>query len=97
VHRAFFEGYLTALAITEANHPHLVGACRRGRARLLFSEGRWHQVRHDDVAARRYFAAAARDYPALAWKAAAAVTLTYTPSVLRREFEKRQKPVGRLT
>ncbi len=90
VHRAFLEGYLTALAITEANHPHLLASCRRGRARLLFSEGRSHQTRHEDAAARGYFAAAARDNLALTLKAAAAVALTYAPSALRREFEKRR-------
>jgi glycosyltransferase involved in cell wall biosynthesis len=82
MHRAFLEGYLTALAITEANHPHLISSCRKARARLLFSEGRWHQDRHAGAAARRYFAAAARDNPALAFKAAAASALTCLPHAL---------------
>ncbi|HXH37732.1 MAG TPA: glycosyltransferase family A protein [Thermoanaerobaculia bacterium] len=89
VHRNFLEGYLTALAITEANHSHLVASCRNARARLLFSEGRWQQVRGGDSAARRYFAAAARDNPVLAWKAAAACALTYLPRPLRERIETR--------
>ena len=79
MHRQFLEGYLTALAITEAGHPDLVASCRKARGRLLFSEGRWHQNRHADTAARRYFAAAARDNPACTFKAAAAYALTFLP------------------
>jgi glycosyltransferase involved in cell wall biosynthesis len=90
MHRDFLEGYLTALAITEANHPHLAGGCRKARARLLFAEGRWRQARNDDDAARGYFAAAARDDFALSWKAIAACALTYAPASLRREFERRR-------
>jgi glycosyltransferase involved in cell wall biosynthesis len=86
--RNFLEGYLTALAITEANHPQLVASCRKARARLLFSEGRWRQVRHDDSGARRYFAAAARDDFSFGWKAAVACALTYAPTPLRSAFER---------
>jgi glycosyltransferase involved in cell wall biosynthesis len=94
VHREFLEGYLTALAITEANHPHLVASCRRGRAQLLFSEGRWHQARHEDAAARRYFAAACRDNLALTFKAAAACVLMYAPAALRQALEMRRRAVA---
>lgn len=90
MHRNFVEGYLTALAITEANHPQLVASCRKARARLLFSEGRWRQVRHDDSGARRYFAAAARDNLSFGLKAAAAYALTYAPTPLRNAFERRR-------
>ena len=82
MHRLHLEGYLTALAITEACHPHLVASCRKARGRLLFTEGRWHQNRHADASARRYFAAAARDNPALTWKAVAAYALTFFPDAL---------------
>ena len=91
IHREFLEGYLTALAITEANHPHLVSSCRKARARLLFSEGRWHQGRRDDRAARRYFAAASRDDFGLAWKAVAASVLTMLPHALRQGIEMRRR------
>ena len=91
VHRTFLEGYLTALAITEVNHPHLLSSCRKARGRLLFSEGRWHQVRHNDGAARHYFAAAARDNPVLLWKATAASVLSYLPRSLREGIEVRRR------
>ena len=79
MHRAFLEGYLTALALTEASYPHLVASCRKARARLLFSEGRWHHGRRDGAAARRYFVAAARDNLAFLPKAAAAYAVTLLP------------------
>ncbi len=88
MHRHFLEGFLTALALTEASYPHLIASCRGLRGRLLFSEGRWHQRRFDDALARRYFAAAARDNLALTWKAAAAYLLTLAPAPLRRAFER---------
>jgi glycosyltransferase involved in cell wall biosynthesis len=86
-HRAFFEGMLTALALTEGQHPDLVPTCKKARARLLFSEGRWHQGRGDAVSARSWFAAAASINPALALKAAAGIGFTYLPSALRRPVE----------
>ncbi len=95
MHRNFLEGYLIALAITEANHPQLVASCRKARARLLFSEGRWRQVRHDDSGARRSFAAAARDDLSFGLKAAAAYALTYAPTPLRTAFERRRLELGR--
>jgi len=95
MHRQFLEGYLTALAVTEANHPHLVSSCRKARARLLFAEGRWHQVRRDDVAARAYFAAAARDHFPLAPKAAAGFALSYTPAPIRNAFERYRRNLRR--
>ena len=80
--RQFMEGYLTALAITEANHPHLVASCRKARARLLFSQGRWHQERHEGSAARPYFTAAARGDSGFALKAVSAFALTYLPNAV---------------
>ena len=94
--RSFLEGYLIALAITEVNHPQLVASCRKARARLLFSEGRWRQVRHDDSGARRYFAAAAHDdFFSFGLKAAAACALTYAPPPLRSAFERRRLELRR--
>jgi len=91
MHRNFLEGYLIALALTEVNYPQLVASCRKARARLLFSEGRWRQVRNDDSGAPRYFAAAAHDdFFSFGLKAAAACALTYAPAALRGAFEQRR-------
>jgi glycosyltransferase involved in cell wall biosynthesis len=95
MHRQFLEGYLTALAITEANHPRLVASCRKARARLLFSEGRWHQVRQDDAAARPYFAAAAREDIPLTLKAVAAYAFSYAPRGIRSVFERNRRGLRR--
>ncbi|HEV2718849.1 MAG TPA: glycosyltransferase family A protein [Thermoanaerobaculia bacterium] len=92
MHRQFLEGFLASLAITEANHPHLLASCRKARARLLFSEGRWHQDRGDAGAARRYFAAAARANPALAVKAAAGIAFTLAGDGVRRRLMTRLRP-----
>jgi glycosyltransferase involved in cell wall biosynthesis len=92
MHRQFLEGYLIALAIVEANHPHLVASCRKVRARLLFSEARWHQYRHEREAARHDFAAAARDNPALVLKAAAGYALTFLPASISDRFAPRGLP-----
>ena len=85
--RAFLEGYLTALALTEANQPHLVSSCRKARAILLFSEGRRHSRHGDEAAARRYFVAAAHDDLGHVWKAAAACALAACPEAFRRQVE----------
>ena len=87
LHRAFLEGYLTALALTEANYPELISSCRKARALLLFSEGRWHTSRGDDAAARHYFVAAARADLGFGWKAAAACILARCPQAWRREVD----------
>lgn len=92
MHRQFLEGYLTALAIIEANHPNLIASCRKLRARLLFTEGRWHQQRHELKAARHDFAAAARDNPTLVLKAAAAYALTLLPASISDRFAPRGLP-----
>jgi len=89
MHRQFFEGFMASVALTEANHPHLLASCRKARARLLFSEGRWHQDRGDAAAAWRYFAAAARANSALAAKAAAGIALTLLGAGMRRRVPRK--------
>jgi glycosyltransferase involved in cell wall biosynthesis len=87
IHRQFLEGYLIALAVTEANYPELAATCRKTTARLLFSEGRWRQAAGQLDRARSYYLAAGRKHLAVAPKAVAGYALTRLPASWRRQFE----------
>jgi glycosyltransferase involved in cell wall biosynthesis len=78
VARQYLEGFLTAFALLEAEHPALIAACREGRARVFFAEGRRRQKRGEMEAARAFFAQALRERPGLfAAKSVAGLALTF--------------------
>ncbi len=84
VARQYLEGFLTAFALLEAEHPALIAACREGRARVFFAEGRRRQKRGEMEAARAFFGQALRERPALfAAKSVAGLALTFARRLVR--------------
>ena len=84
VARQYLEGFLTAFALLEAEHPALIAACREGRARTFFAEGRRRQRRGEMEAARAFFVQALRERPVLfAAKSLAGLALTFAQRIGR--------------
>ena len=88
VRRQYLEGYLTTLALIEAAHPELLSSCARARALYLFSEARWRAWRGEVASARRYYIAATRLSPALAWKTIAGVAFTFMPGSIQNTIQR---------
>ena len=87
MHYNYLQGFLIAIALTEAEHPGLLSACRTARATLLFGEGRWRQTNGDLASARAYFRAALAER-VLSPKSGAALLLTLLPANVRSVFDR---------
>ena len=89
VARQYFDGFLTAFRLIESEHPELADACREGRSRVLFGEGRRLQRRGDRQGARSLFLQALRGAAmAVGARSLAGIALTLIPRFISEGRER---------
>jgi glycosyltransferase involved in cell wall biosynthesis len=76
----------TMLALLEAEHPELTGACRKGRARLHVRSGIQALQAGNQAAARLHLGNAFTTAPDLSWKVPAWYALSWLPPGVNREL-----------
>lgn len=86
---------MTTLALVEARHPALAGACREGRSRIRYAIGAHHLFRDRMDEARPWLAEAARGRDRYAWRARAALLLTRLPAPARHRLVDWWSPAAR--